>query len=86
MKKLKQSNLNLPVNRFYCDVNRDFEASSSEPNACVKLGAPAYLEQTGGQLLQLLLQLIPDLRQTFTLLVFKFQFLKCAGERETRHV
>lgn len=30
----------------------------------------AYLKQTGGQLLQLLLQLIPDLWQTLTLLVF----------------
>lgn len=43
----------------------------------------AYLKQTGRQLLQLLLQLIPDLRQTLTLLVFQFQFLKWEEENVT---
>lgn len=43
----------------------------------------ANLEQTGSQLLQLLLQLIPDLRQTLTLLVLQFQFLRCARETIT---
>lgn len=37
----------------------------------------ADLEQTGRQLLQLLLQLIPDLWETLTLLVLQFQFLRC---------
>lgn len=40
----------------------------------------AYLKQTGRQLLQFLLQLIPDLRQTLTLSVLEFQFLKCEGD------
>lgn len=35
-----------------------------------KAANAADLKQTGSQLLQLLLQLIPDLRQTFALLVF----------------
>lgn len=43
----------------------------------------ANLKQTGSQLLQLLLQLIPDLRQTLTLLVLQFQFLRCARETIT---
>lgn len=39
-----------------------------------------YLKQTGRQLFQLLLQLIPDLRQTLALFVLQFQFLRFARE------
>ena len=38
--------------------------------------ARADLKQTSGQLLQLLFQLDPDLRQTFTLLVLQLQLLR----------
>lgn len=39
-----------------------------------------YLKQTGRQLFQLLLKLIPDLRQTLALFVLQFQFLRFARE------
>lgn len=40
----------------------------------------AHFKQAGSQLLQLLLQLSPDLRQTLTLPVLQFQFLNCVGK------
>lgn len=42
----------------------------------------ANLKQTGSQFLKFLLQLVPDLWQTLTLLIFKFQFLRWTEKKQ----
>lgn len=50
-------------------MNETPRASLDDSYVQVKRRRVAHLKQAGRQLLQLLLQLVPDLRQTLTLLV-----------------